>query len=256
VEFSGLEDFIDTPVKRYSSGMYARLGFSVAVHVDPDIMLVDEVLSVGDYAFQNRCIERMKTVIKDGVTIIFVSHNLRAVAEMCRRCILLDHGRIANDGPAHEIVSDYLNRGVLACGDRPLHEVTITRAAFRGQNGEELQFESGQRAIFDIDVTATVACEKLSVSLAVIDDNQYRIFDTSTERLNHGSFSLREGETKKISFELYLHLAQGTYYVGCYIYRYDVEKIYDALTPAVTIYVRSDRDARGVVNLYPEATIG
>jgi lipopolysaccharide transport system ATP-binding protein len=197
----------------------------------------------------------MNAIIKKGATIIFVSHNLRAVTEMCHRCILLDRGRVLKNGPVHEVVAEYLNGGLLARGPRPLHEVSITSAVVRGQNGEALQFESGQRAIFDIEVMAATACEKLSVSIAIVDDNLYRVFDTSTERLNHESFALKEGETKKISFELDLHLAQGTYHVACYIFRYDLEKMYDSLLPAATIYVKYDRDTRGVVNLYPRAIV-
>src|SRR5438876_7247429 len=95
VDFSGLEEFIDTPVKRYSSGMFARLGFAVAAHVDPDVLIVDEVLSVGDFVFQRKCLEKMNAVLQSGATIIFVSHDLRAVAELCSRTLLLDRGRIA-----------------------------------------------------------------------------------------------------------------------------------------------------------------
>src|SRR4029077_254955 len=85
VEFSELRDFLDTPVKRYSSGMYARLGFSVAAHVDPEILIVDEVLSVGDMQFQEKCLNRMREVVKSGTTVIFVSHNLQAVQMLCSR---------------------------------------------------------------------------------------------------------------------------------------------------------------------------
>ena len=94
VAFSGIEEFIDTPVKRYSSGMYARLGFSVAAHVDPDVMIVDEVLSVGDFVFQQRCMDRIRSVIKAGTTVLFVSHNLKAVTEICDRAMLLEHGKV------------------------------------------------------------------------------------------------------------------------------------------------------------------
>ena len=92
IAFSGIEEFIDTPVKRYSSGMFARLGFSVAAHVDPEVLIVDEVLSVGDYLFQQKCVERMKEVIRKGATVLFVSHNLKNVAEFCHRCLLLEKG--------------------------------------------------------------------------------------------------------------------------------------------------------------------
>src|SRR5271168_4366066 len=87
IAFSGLEEFIDTPVKRYSSGMYARLGFSVAAHVDPEVLIVDEVLSVGDYLFQAKCVGRMKEMIRNGSTVLFVSHNLHDISEFCDRCL-------------------------------------------------------------------------------------------------------------------------------------------------------------------------
>jgi lipopolysaccharide transport system ATP-binding protein len=105
IAFSGIEEFIDTPVKRYSSGMYARLGFSVAAHVDPDVLIVDEVLSVGDYVFQQKCMKRMKEVTRAGTTVLFVSHNLRSVAEFCPQALLLEHGQILKHGPTHEVIS-------------------------------------------------------------------------------------------------------------------------------------------------------
>ena len=108
VAFAEVGDFIDTPIKRYSSGMQARLGFSVGAHIDPDVLLVDEVLSVGDMSFQNRCLERMTQFRDQGRTIVFISHNMQAVARMCPRVILLDHGRILCDGPANEAIAQYL----------------------------------------------------------------------------------------------------------------------------------------------------
>src|SRR5690348_9035197 len=109
IAFSGIEEFIDTPVKRYSSGMYARLGFSVAAHVDPEVLIVDEVLSVGDWAFQKKCVERLKEIIRGGATVLFVSHNLKTVAEFCQRCLLLEKGRTVAIGSAADIISLYLN---------------------------------------------------------------------------------------------------------------------------------------------------
>ncbi|MBI4495226.1 MAG: ABC transporter ATP-binding protein [Chloroflexi bacterium] len=109
VEFAELADFIDTPVKRYSAGMYARLGFAVAVHVDPDVLLVDEVLSVGDLSFQDRSLRRMLAFREQGCAVLFVSHNLSAVELMCDRVIWLDHGRIVAEGPAQEVVRAYLD---------------------------------------------------------------------------------------------------------------------------------------------------
>ena len=99
VEFSGVERFLDTPVKRYSSGMYVRLAFSVAAHLEPEILLVDEVLAVGDAEFQRRCLGRMEEFGATGRTVLFVSHNLQAVAQLCDRAILIEQGRVVTDGP-------------------------------------------------------------------------------------------------------------------------------------------------------------
>jgi lipopolysaccharide transport system ATP-binding protein len=111
IAFSGVERFIDTPVKRYSSGMYLRLAFAVAAHLEPDILIVDEVLAVGDSAFQQKCIGRMEEVAGEGRTVLFVSHNLNAVESLCSRAILIREGRIHREGDVHEVVSAYL-RGV------------------------------------------------------------------------------------------------------------------------------------------------
>jgi ABC-2 type transport system ATP-binding protein len=102
VDFSGIEPFIDTQVKFYSSGMYVRLAFSVAVHVDPDILLVDEVLAVGDEPFQRKCMERIKGFQHEGRTIVLVTHSLDQVAELCDRAVVLEHGRVAADGPPQD----------------------------------------------------------------------------------------------------------------------------------------------------------
>ena len=107
-EFSGVEKFLDTPVKRYSSGMHVRLAFSVAAHFEPEIMLVDEVLSVGDAEFQARCLGRMEDLGATGRTVVFVSHQLQAVAQLCDRAILLEDGRVVLDGPSADVVAQYL----------------------------------------------------------------------------------------------------------------------------------------------------
>lgn len=109
VEFAGVEKFIDTPVKRYSSGMYLRLAFSVAAHVDPDIVVVDEVLAVGDAEFQRKCLGKMSDFAREGRTVFFVSHDLGAIAQMCERVIWLEGGRIAHDGPTARSIDLYLS---------------------------------------------------------------------------------------------------------------------------------------------------
>jgi lipopolysaccharide transport system ATP-binding protein len=111
VEFSGIDQFMDTPVKRYSSGMYVRLAFSVAAHLEPEIMLVDEVLAVGDAEFQRRCLGRMEEIGGTGRTVLFVSHNMQAVAQLCDRVILLERGGVVVDGPSTDVVAQYLQMG-------------------------------------------------------------------------------------------------------------------------------------------------
>ncbi len=111
-EFAGVQRFMDTPVKRYSSGMYVRLAFSVAAHLEPEILLVDEVLAVGDAEFQRRCLGRMESLGESGRTVIFVSHNMQAVAQLCDRAILLEQGTVVLDGDSGDVVARYLQSGL------------------------------------------------------------------------------------------------------------------------------------------------
>jgi len=126
VEFSQIGKFLDTPVKHYSSGMHMRLAFSVAAHLDPEILLVDEVLAVGDSRFQRKCLNKMEDVAHGGRTIIFVSHNISAITRICQRAISLEEGRIIDDGVAHEVASRYMTRGL---GTRALREWSDLRHA-------------------------------------------------------------------------------------------------------------------------------
>jgi lipopolysaccharide transport system ATP-binding protein len=110
VDFAGVAKFLDTPVKFYSSGMYVRLAFAVAAHLEPEILVVDEVLAVGDAEFQKKCLNKMGTVAREGRTVLFVSHNMSAVQDLCRTAYLLDHGRIVFSGPARTTVAEYLSK--------------------------------------------------------------------------------------------------------------------------------------------------
>lgn len=111
VAFSEIEKFIDTPVKHYSSGMYLRLAFSVAVHLEPEILIMDEVLAVGDSAFQHKCLDKMQSIRKQGRTILFVSHSMPAIMRLCERVILLEQGEVLRDGHADKVIRDYLDSG-------------------------------------------------------------------------------------------------------------------------------------------------
>jgi lipopolysaccharide transport system ATP-binding protein len=250
IAFSGLEEFIDTPVKRFSSGMYARLGFSVAAHVDPEVMIVDEVLSVGDYVFQQRCMERMRSVINSGATILFVSHNLKAVTELCQRTMLLQQGEVVAIGSTNAVVQRYLT-DALKPSDGASKQVRISHVNVRNQTGEQSTFESGETVWVDIEVTAREAVEKLAVVIWLTDEAQYEIFNTSSTRLGHASFSLSPGERYRCTFELKLNVAHGTFGLCAGIHRYDIQKDLDRRVPAAILFVGSTMAVRGAVNCFP-----
>ncbi len=129
VAFSEIENFLDTPVKRYSSGMYVRLAFAVAAHLEPEILIVDEVLAVGDAAFQKKCLGRMGEVGRDGRTVLFVSHNMSAVRQLCDRGIIIDHGIKVFDGEAGEAISYYQNMVLVDGGGDSRNPVTFAKPA-------------------------------------------------------------------------------------------------------------------------------
>jgi ABC-type polysaccharide/polyol phosphate transport system ATPase subunit len=128
VDFAGVSNFIDTPVKRYSSGMYLRLGFAIAAHLDPDILLLDEVLAVGDADFQSKCIARINQLKLAGTTIVFVSHNLSAVESLCDRVFLLRKGEIYKSGPARQVISDYEQMLTEMPASAPTHLTTVSES--------------------------------------------------------------------------------------------------------------------------------
>ncbi len=146
VDFAGVEKFMDTPVKRYSSGMKMRLAFSVAAHLEPEILLIDEVLAVGDAEFQQKCLGRMEEVAGEGRTILFVSHNMSAINRLCPRSILLDGGTVTEDGNSAQVTSNYFARGGVKAGSRvwPLDQapggsdVQITSLSLKDRSGDSL----------------------------------------------------------------------------------------------------------------------
>jgi lipopolysaccharide transport system ATP-binding protein len=251
IAFSGIEEFIDTPVKRYSSGMYARLGFSVAAHVDPEVLIVDEVLSVGDYVFQQRCMERIRSILKTGTTVLFVSHNLKSVTEVCKRALLLEHGEVVSIGETDAIVRKYLStRNATATLD-PNKSVYVSSVRVRGRNGEQTSFESGETAWVDVEITARKCMEKLAVVIWFLDETDYEVFNTSTERLGLPSITLEPGQSYRCTFELTLNLAHGTFKLCAAIHRYDIGRNYDRKIPAATLFIGSSMGVRGAVNCFP-----
>lgn len=145
VDFSGVEKFLDTPVKRYSSGMYVRLAFAVAAHLEPEILIIDEVLAVGDQEFQKKCLGKMRDVAaSEGRTVLFVSHNLAAVRQLCSRCLLLNAGRIEALGPVTSTLLAYTNAAGDSSSSAPLPDtsdqpVSITSCRLENTQGQALQ---------------------------------------------------------------------------------------------------------------------
>jgi ABC-type polysaccharide/polyol phosphate transport system ATPase subunit len=145
VEFAEIGPALEQPVKQFSSGMQLRLGFALAAHLDPDVLLVDEAIAVGDARFQHRCVERMRELVHEGRTLVFVSHDMRAVEPLCERAVLLRDGRVANDGPAREVIHAYLAavEEELAAEERPTRTVhagdlEITRVTIHDPGGNEV----------------------------------------------------------------------------------------------------------------------
>lgn len=155
VEFAEVEKFLDTPVKRYSSGMYVRLAFAVAAHLEPEILVVDEVLAVGDSRFQKKCMGRMEEVGKEGRTVLFVSHNMGAVAELCNRTILLSDGKVVADGATSNVVERYLQSGsrteYIRSPQNSKHPVYVTRMSLLSAwGGQTEKVAMGEDAALEI----------------------------------------------------------------------------------------------------------
>lgn len=190
VEFAELRQFIDTPVKRYSSGMYVRLGFSIAAHLNPDVLLLDEVLAVGDAAFQSKCIQRIMELKKNGTTIVFISHDLRAVQQLCDRVILLKKGHIEAEGDPAGTIAKYQSssaqlagRATAALGQNPTGEAVISSLSFYDENENEcLSFETGRpmRAVLNYRVDRPLSDVIFEVQFYSQEDRLCSFFTSET----------------------------------------------------------------------------
>ena len=223
VSFAEVDRFIDTPVKRYSSGMYVRLAFSVAAHLDSDIMIVDEVLAVGDAAFQDKCLRKMDNVVQHGRTILFVSHNLGVVERLCGRAILLHEGSIIAEGKPSEVIAQYAEHPLLE-KDASSHLVDhpnrkegseiILREAKMYRNGKESgTFRSGDPMKVAVSFRRDQPISQMHFGIAIENAAGQRLsaFPSTVQAPNLVPDSVQEG---KIICEIpCLHLSQGTYYL-------------------------------------------
>jgi len=236
VAFAGIESFLETPVKRYSSGMYVRLAFSVAAHLEPEILVVDEVLAVGDTEFQNKCIGKMKDVAQEGRTVLFVSHNMAAINALCDRAIVLDRGRMVFDGSVSEGIDAYINRNeehskkiTLADradrkGNQKLKAVSLDILDVTGKNVSELL--SGEDYTFQLGIAKSVPdmIEKVIVSIDIYDLRDHRWILLRNDFQNV-KFDVSVSECTVFCAIRDLPLASGRYYFSAYLSVADVEML-------------------------------
>jgi lipopolysaccharide transport system ATP-binding protein len=251
VAFAELEKFIDTPVKHYSSGMYVRLAFAVAAHLEPEILLVDEVLAVGDISFQKKCLGKMGDVARAGRTVVLVSHSMGAINALCTRCIILDRGGVEFEGSTPEATTRYYADSLDI-----VHGSDLSTRPRKG-NGKARFTSIFVRPLTpagdalevaypgcDLNVSVELTCQSdfAPANLAIIfyDSSGYRVIDSNTAQ--KGEFvSMRAGQTAKAHFLLHeVLLRPGRYLVGLWLGRASTETIDDIETAASLDFVDSE----------------
>lgn len=220
IAFSGIEKFIDVPVKRYSSGMYVRLGFSIAAHLRAEILLIDEILAVGDIDFQKKCLEKISDVSKDGRTVLFVSHNLETVDRLCNQAILLSEGKILFKGKTDDAISNYVQKsfsnydGAFLFENQAINKIQFSDLA--GQNtinldsksGISIQVEFESKNEISYPVLGLVIKNKMKTPIIAINNRNYSINFTEFHS-NKGTFKIQIEEIPLISGEYYIDLYLG-----------------------------------------------
>ncbi len=209
IEFSEVRQFIDTPVKRYSSGMYVKLAFSVAAHLDSEIMIMDEVLAVGDMAFQKKCLDKMREAAnKEGRTVLYVSHNMNTIRQLCDRCIVLDHGKVIYDGDVDAAIAKYLGEHQetafpvaydLSQNKRNHHfGKQIFVKSFRFLEAEAARFMIGQTINIEISLDSKIEVDDARIVMRIKDKGNYVRYASSLSNC----FSISRSEGQKIRLRL------------------------------------------------------
>ena len=248
VDFAEIDQFIDTPVKHYSSGMYVRLAFSVAAHLEPEILLIDEVLAVGDVSFQKKSLGKMEDVSHQGRTVIFVSHNMNALQRLCPKSILLDHGRLSMQGNTTDVIEKYLSfvssksigpKGWIDLSTQKREgtgKVRFTAVSYTSLN-QSLGFYPYTNGPLEFSVKLISDSERLvgSIALTIFDRYGTKLVNVDTLALGR-SISLCEGENNiKLQIDQ-LHLNPGAYMLGLWVADPPIE-VYDHLTSVTIIEV-------------------
>jgi len=239
VAFSQIEKFIDTPVKRYSSGMYVRLAFSVAAHLDPEILVLDEVLAVGDLAFQKKCTNVMRAVANQDRTVLFVSHNLQLIRSLCTRVVLLDHGKVIQDGPTEVVLPEFVKR-LQTNGDvssnslrsrmfRENQVAQIERVQFLNKSGSPCwTFDSGDSAVLEVDYTAFQSFKGLSLWLVIRNPLSGDVVTSIKEKITEKP--IQASQRKKIVLEFpKLSLGPLEYSIELTLTNEEGDQFYDSL---------------------------
>jgi ABC-2 type transport system ATP-binding protein len=254
VSFAELERFIDVPVRTYSAGMYMRLGFSVAAHLDPDILLLDEVFAVGDEAFQRKCMEKILDLKARGRTLLFVSHSAPAVERLCERAILLSEGRVLADAPVREAITEY--QRMLAAEERPVErgaglrewgtgEARVVDVRLEDGEGNECrQFLSGQSLVARLRIQVDERIPPPRVAIEFRDANGALLGMNDAEADTLG-WDGAPGETEVVFTAPRLPLADGRFQISVALSRVDSTLQFHRLDPAVEFTVFPDEDQQG-----------
>lgn len=204
VHFSEVEKFLDTPVKRYSSGMYVRLAFAVAAHLEPEILIMDEVLAVGDAAFQKKCLGKMKDVSEQGRTILFVSHNMAAIQNLCDKCLYLKNGEMMAFGKTEDVIPHYMKATqetrLVSLHDRKNRsgngKLKFTSFTLKNEKGENMvAAHCGSFLAIEIEAEALTELSNVVISLGVDDDFGQRVAHFSNEVTNQVISKIKKGST-------------------------------------------------------------
>jgi ABC-type polysaccharide/polyol phosphate transport system ATPase subunit len=266
--FAEIGEFIDQPVKTYSSGMYIRLAFATAINVDPDILLVDEALAVGDAVFQYRCIRRIKELQERGVTILFVSHDLSAVKTLCETALLLEHGRLVAEGDPYTVINSYKalvmsEEERAEAGESPGRAPDLA-GSFRHGNGdaaiagvfvqspdqERLEIvEAGEDVAIRVAVRTACPIADPVVGFMIRNRLGIDLYGTNTELLGHSIGQVRPGEEFAVTFRLRCHLCSGDYSVTAAVHTGGGVSC-DWIDDAVFFRVLGTKTAEGLVDLH------
>ncbi len=254
VEFAGIEEFIDQPVKHYSSGMYVRLGFAIAVEVDPDILLIDEVLAVGDANFQRKCIAKMREFRDKKKTMLIISHDLKTIQSVSDRILLLDEGKIIGIGDPESIVETYesLSRKRDSQGiarEWGTGEAKITNAEFFDNNGKITdKFEWGKTLEAKISYLASRKIENPVFGFAISDKDGRLIYGNNTQIENFNITNI-EGQGSVLLRINGLAMATGTYLFSFSVHSYDHKVNYHRLDNKFPIAVESSKQFEGICHM-------